>query len=86
MRHITRHLQHYLPLVGILVAGFLGFWIFSYDRAFQMAIAMGLSAAYVSWGIVHHYIHKDLHTSVIVEYIAIALLGLVVIYSLIVRA
>lgn len=86
MKYMTRHIQHYLPLIGILLAGFLGFWIFSYDQVFQMAIALGLSASYVSWGIIHHYIHKDLHASVVVEYLAVALLGLVVVYSLIIRA
>ena len=86
MKHFTRHLPHYLPLIGIFVAGIIGFYCFSYDRFFQAAISIALIIAYVFWGVVHHFIHKDLYLEVIIEYLIIALLGLVVILSLIFRA
>ena len=85
MKKITRHLQHYLPLIGILSAGILGFMIFSYDKSFQLAVALAMAAGYVSWGLVHHYMHKDLHPEVILEYIVMAFLGLVLIFSVILR-
>lgn len=90
MRHhakkVTKHVKHYLPLVAILFAGLLGFLIFSYDRAFQLIILTAVSVAYVVWGLVHHYLHDDLHLFVIVEYIVIATLGLVIVFSLLFRA
>ena len=86
MRKLTRDIQHYIPLVGILLAGFLGFFLFSYDRSFQIAVALAVAAGYVSWGIVHHHIHKDLHFSVIVEYFVISILGLVIVFTLVFRA
>ncbi len=72
--------------MGRLFAGVVGFLVFSYERAFQMAVAIGLALAYVAWGIIHHAIHRDLHLSVVIEYVVVASLGLVVMLSLIFRA
>lgn len=83
MKTFTRHLLHYLPLLGILTLAIFGFVAFSYDKNFQAALVVATAVGYVSWGIVHHYLHKDLHLSVVVEYIAISLLGIVFIFSLI---
>ena len=85
MRRISKHLQHYLPLLGILSAGVFGFTVFSYDKIFQIILAISTACAYVSWGIIHHHIHKDLHPSVVVEYFAIAILGIVIVFSLLFR-
>jgi hypothetical protein len=86
MKSLSRHLPHYFALFGILIAGIVAFGLFSYDRAFQMAIAVALAASYVAWGIAHHLIHGDLQFSVVVEYLVVATLGLVVIFSLLFRA
>lgn len=86
MKRLAKHLPHYLTLIGILVFGALGFWIFSYDRLFQSAVAIAVATAYVVWGVVHHAIHDDLHALVIVEYLSVASLGLVIVFSLILRA
>jgi len=83
MRDITKHFPHYFPLIGIFLAGLLGFYLFSYDRAFQMIVAIAIATSYVVWGVVHHAIHKDLYLAVLIEYIAVAVLGLVVVFSLI---
>jgi EamA domain-containing membrane protein RarD len=86
MKKLTRDIQHYLPLVGIFTAGLLGFVIFSYDKNFQAVISVAVATSYVVWGLVHHHIHRDLHTSVIVEYLAIAIVGLVAVFSVLFRA
>lgn len=83
MKRITKHFSHYFPLIGILSAGLLGIYLFSYDRVFQVAISISVAVSYVVWGIVHHFIHKDLYLEVVVEYFAIAALGLVVVLSMI---
>lgn len=85
MKNFAKDLSHYIPLFGLMVAGFVAFWLFSYDRVFQIATAISTALAYVLWGLVHHYIHRDLNVSVIVEYLVIASLGLMVIFSLIFR-
>ena len=86
MKKMSRYIQHYLPLLGIFTVGILGFTLFSYDKIFQAALVLAVATAYVAWGIIHHHIHEDLHSSVIIEYLAIAVLGVVVIFSLLFRA
>jgi len=70
-------------LVGLflLLLG-LGIINFNYDKGLQMAIAVGVAGAYITWGKVHHHLHRDLHISVIVEYILIASLGVIVTLSI----
>lgn len=86
MHKVTKHLQHYLPLFAILSAGFLGFSYFSYDPTFRIVIVMAVAASYVSWGIIHHFLHKDLHASIVLEYLAIASLGTTVLAFLILKS
>lgn len=82
---MTRHLPHYILLFGILLIGFAGLVLFSYDRNFQIGIAVATAIGYVAWGVIHHFLHKDLHFETFIEYVAIATLGLVIIFSLIIR-
>jgi hypothetical protein len=74
-----------MGLVFVLGVGLIGFFVFSYMREVQMAIAAGLAIAYFVWGVMHHYIHKDLTVSVILEYVLFAILGYVILTSLILR-
>lgn len=85
MKDITRHLTHYLSLLGIIAVALWGFLSFPYDKGFQTAIALALGAAFVVWGVVHHHIHEDLHTKVILEYVAMAVFGVVVLLAVIWR-
>jgi hypothetical protein len=86
MKNFAKHLPHYLSLFGILLAGFAGLILFSYDKNFQLSVALATAGAYVAWGIVHHAVHKDLYMETVIEYIAIAALGFVIILSLVVRS
>ncbi|EKE12527.1 MAG: hypothetical protein ACD_13C00191G0023 [uncultured bacterium] len=85
MKSFVKHLSHYLVLFGILLAGFSGLILFSYDKSFQIATALALVFSYASWGIVHHYVDKDLHLETVIEYLVVAILGFVIIVSLIIR-
>ena len=85
MKNIAKHMPHYFSLFGLLAIGLVGFAMFSYDNGFQTAIAIGLSFGYFAWGVVHHLIHKDLDITVVIEYLSVAILGLVVILTLIYR-
>jgi hypothetical protein len=86
MKSFAKHLPHFITLFGILFAAFAGLILFSYEKRFQMAISVALACSYVSWGIVHHLLHKDFSLEVLFEYIAVAALGLVIIISLVIRA
>jgi hypothetical protein len=83
---MIKHLPHFLTLFGILFAGFAGLVLFSYDKNFQLSIAVAAAAAYVTWGVVHHILHKDFHFEILLEYLAVAVLGLTIIFSLIIRS
>lgn len=85
MKNFARHLPHYVLLFGILVAGFGGLVLFSYDRRFQIGIAIATAISYVVWGIAHHHLHRDLHIEVVFEYLAVACLGLIILFSIISR-
>ncbi|QLG69606.1 MAG: hypothetical protein CH104c_0374 [Candidatus Woesebacteria bacterium] len=82
MKQKLKHLPHYLGLLGILFLTVLGFWFFSYDRLFQAAVFVSAALSYIVWGVIHHKIHNDLYLQVVIEYVAVALLGLVVVFSL----
>ncbi len=86
MKSFAKHLPHFITLIGILFAGFAGLILFSYDKYFQLSIAVATALSYISWGVVHHILHKDLHWEVVVEYIAIAALGFTIIFSLLIRS
>ena len=83
---LTKNLPHYLPLIGVFLASILALYIFSYDQMFQLAISASLAVSYVVWGVIHHYIHKDLCIEIIFEYLGVAFLGFVVMLSLILRS
>ncbi len=86
MTRFTKHLPHYTPLFALISAGLLGYLFFSYDKAFQFIIALAVSVSYVFWGIVHHKVHDDLTIFVVFEYLVIATLGMVIVFSLLFRA
>lgn len=83
MKAFTKHLSHYIPLIGIFVSGLIGFWLFSFDREFQFAVAVSVAMSYVSWGIVHHILHKDFCLEIFVEYVMFAIVGLLILSSVI---
>lgn len=86
MKRIIKHLSHSLLLIGILLAGFAGLILFSYNKEMQMIIAIITAGAYVVWGVIHHTHNRDFHWEVLLEYLAVALLGYVIIFTLIIRA
>lgn len=83
IKELKKYIPHYLSLFAILAAGVIGFYLFSYDRVFQAAVGVAISVSYVAWGTIHHIIHEDLYPSVIVEYLLVASLGLIIVFSLI---
>ena len=86
IRKIAKHLPHYLSLVGILAAATIAFIIFKNDRLFLIGIVVATSAAYLSWGLIHHLLHKDLYLSVFIEYLAVSILGAILVLALLFRS
>jgi hypothetical protein len=86
MKDFTKNTIHYLPLVLIFIIAASGFLLFSFDRAFQIFVAMAVSVLYIFWGVIHHKVHDELDIFVVIEYTAVSALGLVVVLSLIFRS
>ncbi len=85
MKRAAKHLPHYFSLLGIFAAGIAGFVIFSYDKQFQAVLTIAIAIAYVLWGIIHHLLHKDLYFAVVLEYLLYAILGVVIVFSVLLR-
>lgn len=68
-------ITHYLPLVAILAATLTGFLLFTYDKALKISLAIAAGSAYFVWGLIHHYIHKDLCIEIVIEYLVICIFG-----------
>lgn len=86
MKKFTKIAQQYFPLIGVLFAGLIGFYLFPYDLGIRMAVVIAMAAGYVSWGVVHHHTRRDLQVSVVAEYVMVAVLGVTVVFSLLLRS
>ena len=83
---IRFHLKHYLVLLSIFAFGLFFFVYFSYNRMVQALCVAGLSLVYFFWGVIHHYLEKDLYLRTVLEYFLVAFLGGILIISLIYRS
>jgi len=79
------HLTHYLILLSIFAFGIFFFLYFSYNRSIQAWCVVMTSVSYFLWGMVHHYLEKNLYLKVIIEYFLVALLGAGLVISLLFR-
>ncbi|TSC88191.1 MAG: Uncharacterized protein G01um101416_214 [Microgenomates group bacterium Gr01-1014_16] len=84
-RDLSRHPLHYFTLLCLQLVGLWGLLWFNYNRPMQISILLSMSAAYVTWGIVHHHQHHDLHVKIIAEYLLMAILAVLTVGSLIYR-
>jgi len=82
---IKGHFSHYLALFFILAFGVGALVFFQRTPQMQIVSIFLTTSFYVLWGVVHHYLKGDLHIRVIIEYIAIALLGFLILWSIIIR-
>ncbi|PIV00372.1 hypothetical protein COS54_03180 [Candidatus Shapirobacteria bacterium CG03_land_8_20_14_0_80_39_12] len=83
--NIKKHLVHYLVLLFLLVSGGLSFFYFQRFSQAQIVSAFLTASFYVLWGVIHHYLEGDLHLRVVVEYMAVAILGFLVLFTLVNR-
>lgn len=82
---IKEHLGHYLVLLFILSFGAFAFVYFQRFPQSQIVSLFLTASFYVLWGIIHHYLEGDLHLRIIFEYLAVALLGFLILWSMIMR-
>lgn len=82
LKKVSKDILHYFPLLLVLVIGGVMLIFYSYNPFFQAIVAAAITFFYVVWGIVHHLVHKDLDAVVVIEYVLVASLGLIIIFSM----
>jgi hypothetical protein len=75
-------MEDYLVLAAVFISGIATFFFFGQTLIVRKAIVCFLVAVYVLWGVIHHYQKGDLHFRVVLEYFLIALIALMVCFSL----
>jgi len=76
----------YIILIAGLIIGVLGYGIFSASQSVEIILIISLGGFYFLWGIWHHFREGDLHLKIVLEYLLIAVLAVVLLLSLIMRA
>jgi len=80
--HFKTHFFQYFILLIIVALGAISFIIFIGDKELQFKIILVTSFLYVVWGVVHHFLEKTLYPKIVIEYIAVALLAIVILGGL----
>lgn len=75
-----RHLWYYGGLLIVLCSSLFLVSQSLHDLNLVMGITLLMSFFYVTWGILHHYIHHDIHAKVVIEYVLIGVLGISAVY------
>jgi hypothetical protein len=75
-KEIKQKPVEYILLSLIFIIGFF-LYIFINNSQSRIWIVSGVTFSYFGWSLYHHQKRGDLHTSIIIEYLLIILLGLV---------
>ncbi len=77
VNNFKEHFSHAIIVLLFLCFGITIFFAVAHDP-FMRIIVLGLvSMSYAVWGIVHHFMRKDLTWAMVLEYVIIAFLALV---------
>jgi hypothetical protein len=75
LQNFRHHIGHTVLLILILFFGFTLFFAFSHDTEIRIMLLFLVSASYAIWGVVHHYVRRDLTWGIALEYISVAFLA-----------
>jgi isoprenylcysteine carboxyl methyltransferase (ICMT) family protein YpbQ len=70
----SKHIVHYLVLLGLMAIAFSTLVLVSLTRTQQLVVIILTAVMYVAYGIFHHKLHHDLTIKIVVEYALVALL------------
>lgn len=68
----------------IIFSGLAAFFSFRNYPMVQLLVGIVTALSYVIWGIVHHFVDKDLNVKVIIEYLAVAIFAIIILWNLLV--
>jgi len=80
-KEISQKPGEYIILMVIFILSAVAFYLFSFDPHAQRRVIYIASGLYFLWSLYHHYKRGDLHLSVVIEYIVVAIFGIVLISS-----
>ena len=84
IKDLKEHSLDYLVLIAILLFGIILYIFFKNDVVMQRLIAASIALSYILWGIIHHHHADKITTKIVLEYILVAVLGFLVINSLLI--
>ncbi|OGG12783.1 hypothetical protein A3D77_07030 [Candidatus Gottesmanbacteria bacterium RIFCSPHIGHO2_02_FULL_39_11] len=73
---VHKHTPDYLILLLVVLISLVFFIANISNPMRQYEIIISLSFLYIAWGIFHHARNHDLHLKVVVEYVVIAVIGI----------
>jgi len=73
---MKKHHWYYIFVLIIFLAGIFAIFSLNYSKTLQIAIFVLLAMFYVMLGIIHHSLHHTITAKIVIEYIAIATLGI----------
>ena len=77
---VKTHKIYYLLLAGMQAMGFILVLFARGDKQLELTYIVLSTFFYLIWALVHHYIHHDLHTKVVIEYTLMSALGIAVMF------
>lgn len=80
-KQVAHKYLHLIVLLIILGLSSMTFIMLNGKRDLQLLIGLVSALTYILWGIIFHLIERDLYPRVIVEYVGIATVGLVLLYT-----
>lgn len=82
IKDLYQNRVHYLVLFLGLGMGLI--FLFSLPNYHPQAV-IGLCSFYFFWGVFHHWRGKDLHIKIVLEYLLVALIGCIILLSVILQ-
>jgi hypothetical protein len=80
-RMISHKHLHLLVLVIILGFSLFTFTLLSGKQDLQFLVGFMSALSYVMWGIIYHVIERDLYPRVVLEYVLVAAVGMILMYT-----
>jgi len=78
-KEISQKPWEYISLLIIFILSVFAFYFFSFDPHSQRRVIYTAAGVYFLWSLYHHYKRGDLHASIVIEYLVIALFGIILI-------
>lgn len=86
MKRIHSTNWHFLVLLIGLGFLLILLFVFRTDLFLLRIIIVIIGLFYFLWGMFHHVLAKDLHVKIVLEYLSIAIVGIILLLALVARA